>query len=58
MITGRPEAFDARAIQSREPRKNSGSATIEIAAAPPRSYSPAIDSMSKVSAPAPLVMFV
>src|SRR5438093_621965 len=43
----------AREIQSREPRKNSGSVTMEIAAAPPRAYSPAIDSTSGFSMIAP-----
>jgi hypothetical protein len=33
MMTGRPEAVAARDNQSREPRKKSRSATIEIAAA-------------------------
>jgi len=53
MITGRPDALDARAIHSREPRKNSGSATIEIAAAPPRLYSTAICSTFGFSIIAP-----
>jgi len=33
--TGSPDALAARAIQSREPRKKSRSATTEIAFAPP-----------------------